>query len=105
MVFVEYLVRQVSALAPESFRNGTAFGDVGGFGIVFSGCDAENGKKHVDGGQVCRFVDAHTHIAVLEVAQVHFLAQGDGAHLLRRYIVGQCEAERVEVPGVHLPVS
>ena len=105
MVFVEHLVRQVRALTAERFRNGAAFGDVGGFGIVLSGGDAENGEQYVYCGEVGGFVNAHAHVAVLEVAQVHFLAQGYGAHLLCRYIVGQGEAERVEVLGVHLPVS
>ena len=51
-----------------------------------------NGEQYVYCGEVGGFVNAHAHVTVLEVAQVHLLAQGNGAHLLCRYIVGQGEA-------------
>ena len=105
VIFVEYLVRQVGALAFQFLTDGIAYRHVVHLRAVLSGGNGKDRYQYVDGSYVRAFVNAHAHVAVLEVTQVHFLAQCDGAYLLCRDGIGQCEAERVEILCIDLLVS
>ncbi|EJX02520.1 hypothetical protein EVA_09365 [gut metagenome] len=86
VVQLEYFVGEVVALSLKVALNDTFLGDVGCFGTVLSGGDGKNGKEQVDGIEVGGFVYADTYIAVVEVMEVNFFTEGDGANLLGSHV-------------------
>ena len=105
MVFVEYFVCQIGALAFHLRADAACHGYVACLFPIPSGGNGKDGEQYVDGSDVRSLIDAHTYVPILEITQVHFLAQGDGTYLLCRNGVGQCKAERVEILCIDLLVS
>ena len=105
MVFVEYFMCQIGALAFHLRADAACHGYVAYLFPIPSGGNGKDGEQYVDGNDVRSLIDAHTYVPILEITQVHFLAQGDGTYLLCRNGVGQCKAERVEILYIDLLVS
>ena len=105
MIFIEHFMCQISALAFQRLINSIAYGNIIHFGVVFSCGNGKDGKQHIGSGYVSCFVNTHTYVSIIKVAQIDFLAQCDGTYLLGRYAVGQHKAQGVEVLVIHLFVS
>ena len=57
------------------------------------------GKKIQNQRSIClrsSFIDTDTHIAIIKIAQVDFLAQGNGAHFLNGYVVRQLYSQCIK---------
>ena len=87
MVFVEYFVGQVTALALQCLAYDTSLGYIADFAVVLSRCDGKDGEQYIDGGYIGGLVNAHAHISVAEIAEVDLLTQCDGAYLLCRDVL------------------
>ena len=105
MIFIEDFMCQISTLAFQSLINSIAYGNIIHFGVVFSCGNGKDGKQYIGSGYVSCFVNTHTYVSIIKVAQIDFLAQCDGTYLLGRYTVGQHKAKGVEVLVIHLFVS
>ena len=87
MVFIEYLVRQESGASSQFPGEGRHFRYIGYLLDARFGGDTEDIQQVIDICQSSRLVDADTYIAVVEIAEVRFLAHGDGLQLLGRHIL------------------
>ena len=62
-------------------------------------------QKRIDSFNICGLIDADAHATIVQIVQVHFLAQCDSFYLLDAYTCGQLNAKGVEVGRVLLAIA
>ena len=96
MILVEHFVSQERCTTTEFTIHGRCFGYILYFDNRFFGCNAENRKENIQLLDVGCFVDTQTYHAIVEITQVHFLAQSDGTEFLLRNMFRQFQIQRIE---------
>ena len=105
MITVEHLVSEERRAASQFTGQRGRFRNILCFVYRLLGSDTENHQQVVGVCHGSSLIDAETHIPVVVITQVHFLAQRDGTQFLSRYMIRQSQTECVEENRVPFRIS
>ena len=91
VIFIEHFMGQIRTLTFQSLADSTVYGNIFCFCPILTGGNGKNGEQDVGSRYICCFIDTHTYISIVEIAQVNFFTQGNGTYLLCRYSIRQCK--------------
>ena len=105
MITVEDFVRQETACSFQVAGESRGIGDFGNVRNRFFCCNAEDGHQQIGIGHGSCLVNAQSYFSIVKIAEVDFLAQGDGTQLGNRNMIRQLQAQGIKENFIQLLVS